>query len=89
MNRVSFAKDKIRFVLLEGIHPSAVDVLTRDGYSQVERHDKALSGAELIDAIGDAHFVGIRSRTLLTAEVLAQAEKAREFERAVLEEAAA
>ena len=75
MNRVSFAKDKIRFVLLEGIHPSAVDVLTRDGYSQVERHDKALSGAELIDAIGDAHFVGIRSRTLLTAEVLAQADK--------------
>ena len=75
MNRVSFAKDKIKFVLLEGIHPSAVEALTRDGYSQIERHDKALAGTELIDAIGDAHFVGIRSRTLLTAEVLAQAGK--------------
>jgi D-3-phosphoglycerate dehydrogenase len=34
---------------------------------------KALAGEELIAAIADAHFLGIRSRTQLTAEVLARA----------------
>ena len=75
MNRLSFAKNKIKFLLLEGIHDSAVEALVRDGYDQIERHAKALSGPELAEAIADAHFVGIRSRTLLTAEVLAAAHK--------------
>ena len=48
----------------------------RDGYTQVETHPKALAGDELVDAIRDAHFVGIRSRTQLTAEVLEQAHEA-------------
>jgi D-3-phosphoglycerate dehydrogenase len=75
MTRLSVPKDKLKFVLLEGIHPSAVEVLRRDGYTQIETHAKALSGAELLDAIGDAHFVGIRSRTMLTADVLDKAPK--------------
>ncbi|MBA3996013.1 MAG: phosphoglycerate dehydrogenase [Candidatus Accumulibacter sp.] len=73
--RLSFDKDKLKFVLLEGIHESAVDVLRRDGYTQVETHAKALSGPALAAALGDAHFVGIRSRTQLTDEVLALAPK--------------
>jgi D-3-phosphoglycerate dehydrogenase len=36
---------------------------------------KALAGQELADAIADAHFVGIRSRTQLTAKVIEQAGK--------------
>ncbi len=71
--RLSFDKDKLKFVLLEGIHESAVDVLRRDGYTQIETHAKALSGPALAAALGDAHFVGIRSRTQLTDEVLALA----------------
>jgi D-3-phosphoglycerate dehydrogenase len=73
--RLSVPKDKLKFVLLEGIHPSAVDALMADGYSQVVTVPKALAGPELVDSIADAHFVGIRSRTQLTAEVIEQAGK--------------
>lgn len=73
--RLSVQKDKLKFVLLEGIHPSALDVLERDGYTNVQTHAKALAGDELVDAIADAHFVGIRSRTHLTESVLARAPK--------------
>jgi D-3-phosphoglycerate dehydrogenase len=71
--RLSHPKDKLKFVLLEGIHSSALDTLEADGYTQVVTHPKALQGAELAEAIADAHFLGIRSRTQLTAEVIAQA----------------
>ena len=72
---LSHDKAKLKFLLLEGIHPSAVEILTRDGYEQVETHAQALVGDELIAAIGNAHFVGLRSRTRLSAEVLEQAPK--------------
>lgn len=72
---LSHDKAKLKFLLLEGIHPSAVEVLKRDGYEQVETHAQALVGDELIAAIGNAHFVGLRSRTRLTAEVLERAPK--------------
>lgn len=73
--RLSLERNKLKVVLLEGIHPSAVESFTVDGYTQVETHPKALEGQALIDAIRDAHFVGLRSRTQLTAEVLEQAQK--------------
>ncbi|HEY0822774.1 MAG TPA: phosphoglycerate dehydrogenase [Ramlibacter sp.] len=72
-SRLSLSKEKIKFVLLEGIHPSAVDLLHADGYTQVVTSPKALSGGALVDVIADAHFLGIRSRTHLTEEVLARA----------------
>ncbi|MBA2962004.1 MULTISPECIES: phosphoglycerate dehydrogenase [Ramlibacter] len=71
--RVSLPKDRIRVVLLEGIHPSALDLLRTEGYTQIAAVPRALAGADLVDAIADAHFVGIRSRTQLTAEVLEHA----------------
>ena len=71
--RLSVPKEKIRFVLLEGIHPSATDTLQADGYTQIVSVPRALAGDELIAAIADAHFLGIRSRTQLTERVLAQA----------------
>ena len=73
--RLSVPKDRLKFVLLEGIHSSAVEALRADGYTTIEAHPKALAGQALIDAIQDAHFLGIRSRTQLTAEVLAAAPK--------------
>lgn len=73
--RLSLDKSKLKFLLLEGIHPSALEVLNRDGYHQVETHAQALAGSELLEAIGDAHFVGLRSRTRLTEEVLSLAPK--------------
>ncbi len=73
--QLSVPKKKLKFVLLEGIHPSAVDALRQDGYTQVVTSPKALEGDALVEQIADAHFLGIRSRTQLTADVLAQAPK--------------
>lgn len=71
----SLPKDKIKFLLLEGVHPSAVETLKRDGYTNIEQHKKALPPEELKAAIAGAHFVGIRSRSQLTEEVFAAAKK--------------
>ena len=62
-------------VLLEGIHPSAEEAFRRAGYAQIERHPKALSGDALRAAIANAEVLGIRSRTRVTADVLADARK--------------
>ena len=75
MIKTSIDKNKIKFLLLEGIHPTAVDVLTAAGYTQIESLPGALADDELKRKIADVHFVGIRSRTQLTADVFAQASK--------------
>lgn len=75
MNKVSLDKSKIKFLLLEGVHKSAVETLQAAGYTNIEYHTKALDDEELKQAIKDAHFIGIRSRTFLTADVLAHAQK--------------
>ena len=75
MAQQSLEKSKIRFLLLEGVHPSAVETLQRAGYHNIELHEKALPPQELKTAIADAHFVGIRSRTQLTEDVFAAARK--------------
>ncbi|QHE86105.1 phosphoglycerate dehydrogenase [Hydrogenophaga sp. BPS33] len=73
--KTSIDKSKIRFLLLEGIHPSAIAVLKAAGYSQIESLPGALADDELKARIADVHFVGIRSRTQLSAEVLAHANR--------------
>ena len=75
MSKVSLAKDKIKILLLEGVHQSAVETLKRNGYTNIDYVKTSLPEPELIERLRDAHFVGIRSRTHLTEEVLAQAEK--------------
>ncbi len=62
----SFPLDKIKIALFEGVHPRAEELLSGAGYS-VETHPKALTGDDLLAAAGDAHMVGIRSRTHLDA----------------------
>ena len=73
MIKTSIDKNKIKFLLLEGIHPSAVAVLKAAGYTHIESFSGALSDDELKAKISDVHFVGIRSRTQLTAEVFSHA----------------
>jgi D-3-phosphoglycerate dehydrogenase len=73
--KTSLDKSRIRIVLLEGVHDRAVENFARHGYRSVKRYKKALAGDELRSAIADAHFVGIRSRTRLTKDVLAAAPK--------------
>lgn len=75
MHPLSLEKNKIRILLLEGVDPSAVTTLEKAGYTSVEYQKKALDGDELLEQIANVHFIGIRSRTHLTREVLAHAKK--------------
>jgi D-3-phosphoglycerate dehydrogenase len=74
-SKTSLEKDRIKFLLLEGVHQTALDNLKRNGYTNIEYHKKALAGDDLKKAIADAHFIGIRSRTQLTEDVFAEARK--------------
>lgn len=74
-DQLSLGKDKIKFLMLEGLHDNAFKVLKDAGYTNIEAISTALDEAELIEKIKDAHFIGIRSRTQLTREVLEKAEK--------------
>jgi D-3-phosphoglycerate dehydrogenase len=75
MTKTSLDKAHIKFLLLEGIHPSAIKVLKAAGYSNIESISGALEGDALNAKIADAHFIGIRSRTQLSADVFAHAHK--------------
>ncbi len=73
MTKTSLDKSKIKILLLEGIHPSAVEAFQADGYTNIESHSKALSEPRLLEVIGDSYLVGIRSATQLTARVFEHA----------------
>ncbi|NMJ44061.1 phosphoglycerate dehydrogenase [Roseomonas sp. JC162] len=73
--RLSLPKDKIKILLLEGIADSAVERLAEAGYANVRREPKALDGAALTKALKGVHVLGIRSRTQVTSEVLAAADR--------------
>ena len=75
MIKTSTDKKNIKFLLLEGIHPSAIDALKAAGYTQIESLTGSLADDDLKAKIADVHFVGIRSRTQLTADVFAHATK--------------
>ncbi|MDP3516051.1 MAG: phosphoglycerate dehydrogenase [Pseudohongiella sp.] len=69
MKPTSLDKSKIRFLLLEGVHQSAVKTLNDAGYTNIEYLKTSLSEDELVEKVKDVHFIGIRSRTQLTARV--------------------
>jgi D-3-phosphoglycerate dehydrogenase len=69
MTATSLDKGKIKILLLEGVHSSAVDAFRRDGYTDIEQHPKALPRDKLLESIADAYIVGIRSSTELAREV--------------------
>ncbi len=71
----SLDKSKIKILLLEGVHQSAVDTFNQNGYTNIEFLTGSLPEEELIERIKDVHFIGIRSRTQLTSNVFAAAEK--------------
>ena len=73
IDTVLIDRKDLRVLLLEGINETAVDLFAAAGFEKVERLTKALDGEELHKAVADAHVLGIRSRTRITAEVLAAA----------------
>lgn len=70
----SFPKNKIRILFLENIHASAHTLVHEQGY-RLELCSSALGEAELIEKIRDVHVLGIRSKTLVTENVLGHARR--------------
>ncbi len=71
--RYSLSKDKIRILLLEGVHENALNYFSENGYTNVEYIKSSLNNVQLMKKIKNVHMIGIRSRTHLTKEVLDQA----------------
>lgn len=74
-NITSFPKEKIKILLLEGVHPSAIKLLRDKGFTSIEAIEKSLTEKELISKIKDIHLLGIRSKTQVTSDVLNNANK--------------
>lgn len=73
MSRLSFPKDRIRILLLEGVNDAAADLLVAAGYRTLERLPKALDETALARAVADVHILGIRSRTQMSEAIFAAA----------------
>ncbi len=71
----SYPKEKIKILMLEGVHPSAIKLFEDNGYSSIESHSGAFTEKELLDNIHRYHILGIRSKTQLTKPVFEKAEK--------------
>lgn len=71
----SYPKEKIKILFLENISDKAVQRFKENGYLNVRKLGSALSEEELIKEIKDVHLLGIRSKTHISAKVLASATK--------------
>ena len=72
--RWSYPRSRMRMLLLENIHPAAVERLQAAGY-QVETAKGALGEDALIERIKGVHVLGVRSKTQVSARVLDAADK--------------
>lgn len=73
--KYSLDKAKIKILLLEGIHKSAIDFFTANGYSNIETLSGSLDDDALKARISNVNIIGIRSRTEVTEEVMSVADK--------------
>ena len=73
--QTSFPKEKIKMLMLEGVHPSALKLFKDLGYTDIEVSKASLTEAELLDKISDIHLLGIRSKTQLSAKVIKSANR--------------
>jgi D-3-phosphoglycerate dehydrogenase len=71
---ISYPKNRIKVLLLENIHRDAINLFKTEGY-HVETVSKSLKETELSELINDVSILGIRSKTNVTAKVLANAKK--------------
>lgn len=69
-----FPKNRIKVLLLENIHPAAVQAFKTEQF-QVEALAGALPEDQLVEKIRDVHIVGIRSKSKLTENVLSAAKR--------------
>jgi D-3-phosphoglycerate dehydrogenase len=70
----SFPKAEIKILLLENVHPVAIEAFRKEGF-QVDAVKGSLSEAELVERVRDVHVLGIRSKTRITPRVLDEARR--------------
>ncbi len=70
----SYPKNRIKVLLLENIHQDAIEKLKKEGY-QVDIHPAGMTEDELAEAIKDVSILGIRSKTMVTEKVVANAKR--------------
>lgn len=71
---ISYPKNRIQVLLLENVHPIAVEIMKAEGFN-VETYAAALTEDELCERIRHVSVLGIRSKTQVTARVLEHANR--------------
>lgn len=71
---ISYPKNRINVLLLENVHPYAVEAFKAEGFN-VEVYPAGLDEDELCEKITNVSVLGIRSKTMVTAKVLASANR--------------
>ncbi len=72
---LSYPKENIKVLLLEGIHPKAVENFKNHQFLNIETQDLAWSEEELLQNIEDVQVIGVRSKTQITEKVIKKASK--------------
>jgi D-3-phosphoglycerate dehydrogenase len=71
---ISYPKNRINVLLLENVHPVALELLKAEGFN-VETYHAALTEDELCQKIKNVSVLGIRSKTQVTEKVLEHANR--------------
>jgi len=71
---ISYPKNRINVLLLENVHPVAIEQMKAEGFN-VESYPAGLEEDELAEKIKNVSVLGIRSKTQVTAKVLENANR--------------
>ena len=71
----TFPKEKIKMLMLEGVHSSALKLFNDHGYNDIEVSKASMTENELVEKIKNIHLLGIRSKTQLSEKILNAANK--------------
>lgn len=71
---ISYPKNRISVLLLENVHPVAIELMKAEGFT-VESYPAGLNEAELCEKIKNVSVLGIRSKTQVTPRVLESANR--------------
>ncbi|MEO7992418.1 MAG: phosphoglycerate dehydrogenase [Chryseolinea sp.] len=71
---ISYPKNRINVLLLENVHPVALELMKLEGFN-VETYHAAMTEEELCQKIKNVSVLGIRSKTQVTEKVLEHANR--------------
>jgi D-3-phosphoglycerate dehydrogenase len=71
---ISYPKNRINVLLLENVHPIAIELMKAEGFN-VESYPAGLDEDELCEKIKNVSVLGIRSKTQVTAKVIEHANR--------------